>query len=174
MNQSDAADAAKAMEAFYAAEGELEHVAHMKYGAIFDQAYEHLPNGAVTALVQRLDDNAPMLVALKDNSLYMLTVQEQPAGTVGQPKTNCTMIYVQPGAAVVESEPRFRTRSGADPAPRTTTWRFKFTDGPTLEFDAHFHPNQQSDGREALGQALASVLGWGLPQVQAEPLVAMR
>ncbi|HEY5710155.1 MAG TPA: hypothetical protein VIS51_12275 [Solirubrobacterales bacterium] len=174
MNQSDAADAAKVMETFYAAEDELEHDVHMKYGAIFDQAYEHLPDGALTALVQRLSDNAPMLVALKSNSLYMLTVQEQPAGTIGQPKTNCTMIHVQPGAAVVESEPRFRTRSGTGPAPRTTTWRFKFTDGPILEFDAHFHPDQQSDGREALGKALATVLGWDLPQVQAVPLVAMR
>lgn len=170
MNQSEAADVAATMSAFYSAEGDL--AAEDKYAATFEAAREHLPEGARTTLIQRVGDNAPMLVALKGSALYMLTIAEPEEGVTGPVASCCEMLHLAPGVARVRADARFRTRGSAGPAPRTTDWSFEFTDGPRISFSANFHPDQRDDGREELAQALARELGWELPSHEA-PAVAM-
>lgn len=170
MNQSEAADAAATMAAFYSAEGDL--AADEKYAATFEAAREHLPEGALTTLVQRVGDNAPMLLALKGSALYLLTIAEPEEGATGPIASSCEMLHLAPGVARIRADARFRTRGSAGPAPRTTDWNFDFTDGPLISFSAHFHPEQREDGREELAQALARGLGWELPSHEA-PTVAM-
>ncbi len=170
MNQSQAADVAATMERFYSVEGDM--ASQEKYAATFEAAREHLPEGALTTLVQRVEDNAPMLLALKHSTLYLLTIVEPEEGVDGPLASSCMILHVAPGVAVVEAETRFRARGSAGPAPRTTTWRFDFKDGPVLRFSAHFYPDQRGDGREELAQALAREFGWELPNHEP-PLVAM-
>lgn len=161
MNQSEAADIAATMASFYSAEGDL--AAEEKYAATFEAAREHLPEGALTTLVQRVEDNAPMLLVLKGSALYLLTIVDPEEGVVGPLTSSCEMLHVAPGVARVRADTRFRTRGSAGPAPRTTDWSFDFTDGPRIRFSAYFHPDQRDDGREELAQALARELGWELP-----------
>jgi hypothetical protein len=161
MNQSEAADVAATMASFCSAEGDL--AAEEKHAAAFEAAREHLLEGALTTLVQRVGDGAPMLLALKGSSLYLLTIAEPEEGVLGPPASTCEMLHVAPGVARVRAVARFRTRGSAGPAPRTTDWSFDFTEGPEISFSAHFHPDQREDGREELAQALARGLGWELP-----------
>jgi hypothetical protein len=170
MNQSEAADVAATMASFYSAEGDL--AADEKHAAAFEMAREHLPEGALTTLVQRDGDNAPLLLALKGSALYLLTIADAEKGVAGPLASSCEMLHVAPGVARVRAVTRFRTRGSAGPAPRTTEWTFDLTDGPLISFSAHFHPDQREDGREELAQALARGLGWELPSHEA-PTVAM-
>jgi hypothetical protein len=170
MNQSEAADVAATMGSFYSAEGDL--AAEEKYASTFEAAREHLPDGALTALVQRVEDNAPMLLALKGSSLYLLTILEPEDGVDAPLSSRCEMLHLAPGAARVRADARFRTRGSAGPAPRTTDWSFDFIDAPRIRFSAHFHPDQRGDGREELAQALARALGWELPSHET-PSMAM-
>jgi hypothetical protein len=168
MNQSESADVAATMERFYGAAGDL--ASQEKYAATFETAREHLPEGALTTLVQRVEDNAPMLLALKGTSLYLLIILEPEDGVDAVLSTSCEMLHLAPGVARVRADARFRTRGSAGPAPRTTDWSFDFIDGPVLRFSAHFHPDQTGDGREELAQALACALGWELPDHETAPV----
>lgn len=141
-----------------------------KCAASFDEAYEHLPAGAIFARVQRDGDNAPQILALKGESLYVMAVEDSDqAGPGGQPPTSCTMVRVGPGAAVIRTKSKFWPRTGPGPAIRSTKWEFDFREGPTLVIEAHFNPaHPEDDGREDFAQALAAALGWELPQLEQE------
>jgi hypothetical protein len=170
MNRSEAEQVAASMREFFMAEGESPIETEGKYAASFDEAYEHLPEGAIFTRIQRDEDAAPQILALKGKALYMMAVEEaDQAGPGGQPPTSCTMFQVGPGAAVVRTRSKFWTRTGPGPATRTTKWEFDFRDGPLIVIEAHFDPaHPENDGRENFAQALAAALGWELPRLEQE------
>lgn len=175
MNSKQAEAAAEEFANLYA--GEMKEVDFGRvfgrvHRAVFYQALE-IPGCPATAIVQRETDNAPMLVAVEGQQVYLLTVGEV-KDELGLPETECRMLHVSPGTGSVVQKAKYFDRKG-DAAPRSTTWTFNLDEGTELTIETHFDAGEsRRNDREAVARALAGALGWKLPSLEGnEPLVAM-
>jgi hypothetical protein len=167
MNQSNAADATRHMAEACAAmarnAGETERIYKRVENAVFNQAFEFIPDSAIYAVVDK--HREPKLVALDGRQFFLLTVGDLAVRTVGAPSTTCEMITLDPLDAVVKCKTEFNgVRTNADPMERQTTWTFRL--GKIgLSINTQVVPeSERVEGCEDFAQALAAALGWQLPQ----------
>jgi hypothetical protein len=149
------------MAEFHAAEAATpgERRAHPRvHGAVFDQLYDFVPDGAIAALVQRDGDNAPTIVAYHHDQLYILELLDS-GDEISQPPTRCRMFHLTPGNGAVEVVTRYRSRQ-ADVAARGADWHFELEGGTSLTIETYMGPDGEVEDREALAQAIARALGW--------------
>lgn len=161
MTQRQAAEIAREMAGFHAAEWRTsagDRRVEQIHGAVFDQAFEFIPDSAVAALIQRDGDNEPVIVAIDGHQLYVLSVLPAENGSP-QPATECRIIHVEPGGGSVTVRTRYRPAIGTRPS-RSTTWKFKVADEITMTIETSFHPEDEIEAREAVAQGLARALGW--------------
>lgn len=166
MNQSNAADAARQMaEAFAAKAGgltEAERIRKRVHDAVFNQAFDFIPDSAVYAVVNT--EQRPQLVALDDRQFFLLTVGDLSARTVGAPVTTCEMMTIDPLDSSVKCKMEFvGVRTNGDPIERRTSWSFRLGQ-IKLRFSTHVVPeSERIEGGEDFAQTLAAVLGWEFP-----------
>lgn len=168
MTRGQAAEIAREMARFRAAEwrtGAEDARIEQIRGAVFDQAFEFIPNTAIVALVQRDGDNEPIVVAIDGHQLYVLSLLPI-ENEFSQPPTECRIIHVERGRGSVTVQTRYRPAIGTRPS-RSTTWKFEIADEVTLTIKTSFHPEDEIERREAVAQALARALGWQASTPQA-------
>lgn len=167
MKQSDTAEVTKAMAEAHAVQAENQSEAsriHKRVeDAVFNQAFEFIPDSAVYAVIDR--QKRPKLVALDGRQLFVLQVGDLSQRTVGPPSTICEMITLDPLDAHVKCETEFKgVRTNADPMERRTTWTFRLGK-IRLTLNTHVVPESERTERgEDFAQALATTLGWKFPQ----------
>lgn len=174
MNQQQAAEIAREMARFHAAELKTnvgDTRVEQVHRAVFHQAFEFIPETSIAALIQRDGDNEPIVVAIDGHQLYLLSVL--PAeNDLSQPATECRIVHVEPGRGSVAVRTKYRPAIGRHPS-RSATWEFKIADEITMTIETSFHPEDEIDQREAVAQALARALGWQASSRRPETVAAV-
>jgi hypothetical protein len=131
--------------------------------AVFDQAFEFIPEGADWTVVNRQAE-APKLVAVEDDKLYVLTVVGDLTDEIGPLLTSIRAITIDPKTTTVECETAFRgVRQNANPMKRDTTWTFSIG-ADTVVIESSFDPEWDARPGDAdtVARKIAGAAGWGL------------
>ena len=161
MNQSDAADATKRMAEAHQELSATDKIRTYKRveDAVFSHAFEFIPDSAPYAVVDH--GGEPLLVALDDGQLYLLTVDDLSTRTVGA-TTTLDVFALDAKTSQVRCTVEFiGVRTNADPMERRTTWIFDINGKFGMSIHSHVVPDSERVERdEDFAQALAKAIGW--------------
>jgi hypothetical protein len=177
MTQSEASDACKKMgEAHAAVEADHERaprVSERVQMAVFNQAFEFIPEETAWTVIPAEGDTPPKLAALDGLRLYTLTVGDLSGDLT--PSSSCRSVTLDPEATTVECETKYTgIRRNAHPVSRVTTWRFDLGGGDDLTFATKVDADQSRLPQDDwFAQSLAKTLGWTeLPNAANEGALA--
>jgi hypothetical protein len=141
--------------------------------AAYNAARDLLPDDAVAALIQREGDNAPEVIAVAGQQVYLFSLDgvEDGDSEIGVAYRS---MHIDPRSAAVKLETKFWDRVGDGAAPRSDKWHFTLPDETSITIETRFDPGRKLEPREAVALKLAEAFGMEVPAGKSavEPLVA--